>query len=48
MSNGKGDKPRPRQVSWEKYSHNWENIFKKKKKIPKKEKGETKNVSKQM
>ena len=31
MSNGKGDKPRPRQVSWEKFSQNWEDIFKKKK-----------------
>ena len=45
MSNGKGDKPRPRQVSWEKFSQNWEDIFKKKKE-PKKEKGETENVNK--
>jgi len=30
MSNGKGDKKRPRQVTYEKYAKNWDKIFKKK------------------
>ena len=48
MSNGKGDKARPRQVSWKKFSQNWENIFNKEKEKPKQEQGETENVNKEM
>jgi hypothetical protein len=32
MSNGKGSKARPLSISYEEYSKNWENIFRKNKK----------------
>ena len=32
MSNGKGDKKRPLSVSYQKYSDNWDRIFKKSRK----------------
>lgn len=31
MSNGKGSKPRPYNISYTQYCENWNNIFKKKK-----------------
>ena len=40
MSNGKGSKPRPLSVSYDRYADNWDDIFKKKYIVPVKETAE--------